>query len=154
MCRLLSSIVVCLLPLSVFCQNLSIYRVNESVDQTTRRVIGVIKSNNLLYFETVSHDSIAAVRGVQMDPINEILFEDPRLSTELIKCQPTTALDLPLKILVWEEEGDVYLGFIDPKFMKKRFMLNNCEDLVNQVARVLIKVVVDTIKLNSSLNGG
>ena len=52
-------------------------------------------------------------------------YFDPTNQQWWVKCRPTTALDMPLKILVWEEYDDVYIGFIDPKFMKKRFMLND-----------------------------
>lgn len=54
-------------------------------------------------------------------------------------------LELPLKILVWEENS-VYIGFIGPKFMKKRFMLNDCEETVDEMGKLLIKVVIDTLK--------
>ncbi len=127
-------------------QTLSVYKSDISVIETTDTMVEVIKENDLLFFETVEHDKIALDRGIEMDLIREVLFEHPLLTTELIQCQPTTALDLPLKILVWEENGDVYIGFIDPKFMKKRFMLNGCEETVDEMGKLLIRVVVETLK--------
>ncbi|MCP4459752.1 MAG: DUF302 domain-containing protein [Cytophagales bacterium] len=131
---------------TVFGQTLSVYKSEISVEETTEILIEVIRENELIFFETVAHDKIALERGVEMDLTREVLFEDADLTTSLIQCQPTTALDLPLKVLVWEENEDVYIGFIDPKFMKKRFMLTNCEETVDEMGKLLIKVVVDTLK--------
>jgi len=132
--------------LSVWSQTLSVYKSEMDVLGTTNKIEEVIKSYELIFFETVAHDLIAAERGVELGLTREILFEDPDLTTSLIKCQATTALDLPLKILVWEENEDVYVGFIDPKFMKKRFMLSGCEDTVDDMGKLLVKVVVDSMR--------
>ena len=144
--RTICTILLSVSVLSLWGQTLSVYKSDMDVVETTRVIEEVIKSHDLIFFETVAHDLIAAERGVELDLTREILFEDPDLTTALIKCQATTALDLPLKILVWEENGDVYIGFIDPKFMKKRFMLNGCEETVDEMGRLLIKVVVDSLR--------
>lgn len=144
--RTIQTILLTVISLSVYSQTLSVYRSEKSVEETTDLLVEVVKKSSLIFFETVEHDKIAKERGVELGETREILFEHAGLTTALIQCQPTTALDLPLKILVWEENGDVYMGFIDPKFMKKRFMLNGCEETVDEMGRLLIKVVVDTLK--------
>jgi uncharacterized protein (DUF302 family) len=127
-------------------QTLSIYKSSESVVQSTSVVESIIKKMGLVYFETVSHDKIAAERGVKIGQMREILFEDGGLSSSLLECQPTTALDLPLKILIWEENGDVYVAFMDPRFMKKRFMLSGCEEIVDKMGELLSHIVVDAMR--------
>jgi uncharacterized protein (DUF302 family) len=144
--KLLLTGLLCLLTLGLKAQTLSIYKSDKSVEETTAVIEGIIKKMHLVYFETVPHDKIAAKRGVTISPMREILFEDAGMSTALIECQPTTALDLPLKVLVWEENGDVYLAFVDPRFMKKRFMLTGCEELVDDMGALLSKVVVDSMR--------
>lgn len=132
------------IPLSA--QNLTIYKSNISVDKTTEKLVSVIKEQGLIFFETVSHDKIAADRGKEIAPIRSVLFEDPDLTTDLIVCQPTTALDLPLEILVWEEYEDVYIGFVDPKFMKKRFMVLGCDETIDKMSKLMIKVTNDVLR--------
>ena len=131
-------------------QTLSVYKSELSVDKTTELLEKVIKDSGLIFFETVAHDKIAAERGVEMNEIREVLFENADLTTSLIQCQPTTALDLPLKILVWEENEDVYIGFIDVKFMKKRFMLSGCEEIVDDMGKLMVRVVIDTLRATRS----
>lgn len=129
-----------------YAQTLSIYQSTKSVEQSTAIIEANIKKSGLVYFETVSHDAIAAERGVKIGQMREVLFEDGGLTTSLIECQPTTALDLPLKILIWEENGDVYIAYMDPRFMKKRFMLSGCEEIVDKMGDLLARVVVDAMR--------
>ncbi|WP_258104825.1 DUF302 domain-containing protein [Marinoscillum sp. MHG1-6] len=127
-------------------QNLTIYRSSLSVDETVTKIEGIIKSHDLKFFETVNHDAIAKERGKEIPPTRSILFEDPDLTTQLISCQPTTALDLPLEILVWEEYGDVYIGFMDPKFMTKRFMVSGCDETITSMTRLMVRVANEAIR--------
>ncbi|MEQ8549900.1 MAG: DUF302 domain-containing protein [Cyclobacteriaceae bacterium] len=98
------------------------------------------------YIETISYDKTLIDAGHKIDPTKSVLFEDPNLSAQLIGCQQTSVLDLPLKILVWEEHKDVYIGFIDPKFMKKRFLLVGCDDIVEALTKLMVRVTNDTIR--------
>lgn len=137
---------VILASLSVDAQNMTIYRSPRSVDETVDRLVEIIKNKKLAYFETVAHDKVAAEYGVEIPPTRMILFEDPNLMIELVSCRQTTALDLPMKILVWEENEDVYIGFFDPKVMKKRFMLQECDDIITSMSRLKIRVVNEALK--------
>ena len=127
-------------------QQLTTYKSDMSVDETTKRLVASIKQKKLVYFETVSHDSVANEYGVKIPPTRMVLFEDPNLMIELVSCRQTTALDLPMKILVWEENEDVYVGFFDPKVMKKRFMLHECDDIITSMSRLKLRIVNEVLK--------
>ncbi len=129
-----------------YSQNLSIYKSKKGVEETSEALVQLIKERGLEYFETVSHDKLAKDRGIDIAPTRVIMFEDSELTSKLITCQQTTALDLPLKILVWEENEDVYIGFIDPSDMEKRFMLNDCHDSVVAMSRLMIRLVTDVMR--------
>ena len=128
-------------------QNLTVYRSEKTVDETVDKLIAIIEEDSeLIYFETVSHDEIAKERGLELPPTRSILFEEPDLTTSLLLCQPTAALDLPLEIIVWEEYEDVYIGFMDPKFMKRRFMITDCDEVITQLTGVMTKVTMDALR--------
>ncbi len=136
-----------LLVISVsYSQNLSIYKSKKGVEETTQALVQLIKDRGLVFFETVSHEEIAKERGIVIPPTKVILFEDSELTSKLITCQQTTALDLPLKILIWEENEDVYIGFINPSDMEKRFMLNDCHDTIEALSRLMIRLVTDVMR--------
>lgn len=133
---------------ALYSQNLTVYKSTLSVNKATEKLVSIIKEEGLIFFETVNHDKIAADRGVKLAPIRSVLFEDPDLTTTLIACQPTTALDLPLEILVWEEYEEVYIGFIDPKFMRKRFMVLGCDDTIDAMSKLMIRLTNDVLRVD------
>ena len=129
-----------------FSQQMTVYKSKYSVDETVDQIVATINQKKLVHFETVNHDQVAAEYGVTIPPTRIILFEDPNLMIELVSCRQTTALDLPMKILVWEENSDVYIGFFDPKVMKKRFMLQQCDDIISSMSLLKVRIVNEVIK--------
>lgn len=127
-------------------QNLTIYRSTMSVDETANKLVELIAESDLVYFETVFHDEIASKRNLEIPPTRVVIFEDPDLVTRLIKCNQTTALEMPLKMLIWEENEDVYVGFVDPKLMSKRFLLEGCDDVLEDLARLMVKLASNVIR--------
>lgn len=127
-------------------QNLTIFKSEASVEVTADQLESVMDSLGLAIFDKVVHDEIVRARGVQIAPTQSLLFEDPDLTAQIIQCQQTTALDLPMEILVWEENGDVYIGFIDPKFMKKRFLIMGCDETLEAMSRLMIRIVNDALR--------
>lgn len=127
-------------------QNMTVYKSKASVEATTQLLEKVIKSNGYKYFETVSHDQIAAMDGSPISPTKVILFEDTSLSSRIIQCEQTAALDLPIKILIWEESGDVYIGYFDPILMRRRFLIDGCDDALKQMSGMVSKVVNECLK--------
>ncbi|XOV94517.1 MAG: DUF302 domain-containing protein [Bacteroidota bacterium] len=135
-----------LLASASFGQNLSIYKSRRDVRETTLAIVKMIQDRGLQFLDTVSYENVARERGVDVGPTKVVTFDSSDLTNELITCQQTAALDLPLKILVWEENEDVYIGFINPTDMEKRFMLNNCTDTVDALNRLMIRLVTDVMR--------
>ena len=84
--------------------------------------------------------------GAAVDSLIVIAFEDPQLTEELLACEPTAALDLPQKIIVWSENGDVYIGFMDAYFMKRRFLIRDCEETIQAMTRLSLRIINETIR--------
>ncbi len=126
---------------------LSIYKSEKDVVRTTQIIEEIIKRERFDFFSrrfpTIRSQRKGELRYPQCE---RFFFEDGDLTTSLIECQPTTALDLPLKILVWEEHGDVYLAYIDPQFMKKRFMLQGCEEIIDDMGKLLARLTIDATR--------
>ncbi|MFY0686823.1 MAG: DUF302 domain-containing protein [Cyclobacteriaceae bacterium] len=127
-------------------QNLTVYRSKVSVQTTTDKLVEIIEKKNLIFFETVSHHAIASERGMDIDSTNVVLFEDPVLTSQLIGCSQTAALDLPMKIMVFEEHGDIYIGYVDPQLMRRRFLINGCHETLNQMTSLMVRVVNETLR--------
>ncbi len=127
-------------------QNLTVFRSEWSVLQTTDRVQRNIHEQQLSLLETSSTFNMTDSEGAPVDSVVVVSFEDPRVTAEILACEPTAVLDLPQKIVIWRENGDVYMGFMDPYFMKKRFLILECEEPIERLSRHVLKVVNNTIK--------
>ena len=108
---------------------------NHSVDQSVDRIKGILESKGITLFALVDHSGEAAKVGMAMPPTKLLIFGSPKAGTPLMLAAPSIAIDLPLKILVWEDaQGKVWLSYNDPEYLKERHGLP--QNLVPNIAVV------------------
>jgi len=96
----------------------------HSVDQTVEKLKAMLQAKGVTLFALVDHSGEAARAGMDMPPTKLLIFGDPKAGTPLMLAAPSIALDLPLKILVWEAtDGKVWLSYNDPAWLKERHAL-------------------------------
>jgi uncharacterized protein (DUF302 family) len=114
----------------------------HSVDQTVDRLKAILKSKRITLFAVIDHSGEAKKVGMKMRPTKLLIFGSPKAGTPLMLAAPSIALDLPLKILVWEDgKGKVWLSYNSPEYLKERHGLP--KDLVHNIA------VVETLAANA-----
>jgi uncharacterized protein (DUF302 family) len=92
-----------------------------SVDETVARLQALLQEKGIKVFCLVDHSGEAAAAGLTMRPTKLLIFGNPKAGTPLMVDAPSTALDLPLKILVAEtESGKTILFWNDPAWLQKR----------------------------------
>ena len=96
-------------------------RGTDSVDVCLTRLEAAVAQRGLTVFARIDFAADAAAAGLVLRPIRLLLFGNPRAGTPLIVAAPTVALDLPLKVLVWEaEDGTVWVGYNRPEYLVDR----------------------------------
>jgi uncharacterized protein (DUF302 family) len=94
---------------------------NYSVDETVARLLALLQEKGIKLFALVDHSGEAAAAGLTMRPTKLLIFGNPKAGTPLMVAAPSTAIDLPLKILVAEtESGKTLLFWNDPVWLEKR----------------------------------
>jgi uncharacterized protein (DUF302 family) len=97
----------------------------HSVEQTVERLETILRSNGITVFAVVDHSGEAASVGMKMRPTNLLIFGNPKAGTPLMLAAPSIAIDLPLKILVWEDAGGkVWVSYNSPQYLMKRHRLS------------------------------
>ena len=92
-----------------------------SVDETVNRLQTLLKEKGIKLFCLVDHSGEAIAAGLQMRPTKLLIFGNPKGGTPLMLAAPSTALDLPLKILVAEDPaGQILLSWNDPTWLQQR----------------------------------
>src|SRR5712671_3085360 len=99
-------------------------RSNYSVDATLERLKSALQAKGVTIFAVVDHSGEAEKVGLKMPPTKLVIFGSPKAGTPLMLAAPSIAIDLPLKILVWEDDqGEVWLSYNSPDYLKQRHSL-------------------------------
>jgi uncharacterized protein (DUF302 family) len=115
---------------------------NHSVDETVDRLTAILKSKGITLFAVIDHSGEAAKVGMKMPPTKLVIFGSPKAGTPLMLAAPSIAIDLPLKILVWEDaQGKVWVSYNSAEYLKERHGLP--PELVKNIA--VVSVLADKI---------
>jgi uncharacterized protein (DUF302 family) len=105
------------------------------VDETVDKLKTSLREKGISLFALVDHSGEATKVGMKMRNTKLLIFGNPKGGTPLMLAAPSIALDLPLKILVAEDEtGKVTLSYNSPAYLRERHGLSS--DLVQNIAIV------------------
>lgn len=76
---------------------------NHSVDETAEKLQAILRAKGIALFALVDHSGEAAKAGMKMRSTKLLIFGNPKAGTPLMQASPSIAIDLPLKILIWED---------------------------------------------------
>jgi uncharacterized protein (DUF302 family)/uncharacterized membrane protein YidH (DUF202 family) len=108
---------------------------NHSVDQTVEKLKNILQAKGVTLFALVDHSGEAEKAGMKMPPTKLLIFGSPKAGTPLMLAAPSIAIDLPLKILVWQDpQGKTWLSYNSPDYLKDRHSLPS--DLLQNIAVV------------------
>jgi uncharacterized protein (DUF302 family) len=108
---------------------------NHSVDETAEKLQAILRAKGIALFALVDHSGEAAKVGMKMRPTKLLIFGNPKAGTPLMQASPSIAIDLPLKILIWEDAaGKVWVSYNSPTYLRERHHLP--EELERNIAVV------------------
>lgn len=105
---------------------------NQSVDQTVQRLEAILQAKGVKLFALIDHSGEAGKAGMRMPPTKLLIFGNPKAGTPLMIARPSIAIDLPLKILAWEDaDGKTQISYNSPVYLQSRHGLP--EDLAQNI---------------------
>jgi uncharacterized protein (DUF302 family) len=94
---------------------------HHTVDETVARLRSLLEAKGVTLFALVDHSGEAEKAGLKMRPTKLLIFGNPAGGTPVMLAAPGIAIDLPLKILVWEDAlGKVWLSWNTPEYLAHR----------------------------------
>jgi uncharacterized protein (DUF302 family) len=97
---------------------------NHSVDETVEKLKGILQAKGVTLFALIDHSGEAEKVGIKMRPTRLLIFGSPKAGTPLMLAAPRSAIDLPLKILIWEDaQGKVWVTYNSPVYLQERHSL-------------------------------
>jgi uncharacterized protein (DUF302 family) len=94
---------------------------NHSVEQIVEKLRNILQSKGVTLFALVDHSGEAQKVGMKMPPTKLLIFGSPKAGTPLMLAAPSSAIDLPLKILIREDEhGKVWVSYNSTEYLQQR----------------------------------
>jgi len=94
---------------------------NHSVDETVEKLKGILNAKGVTLFALIDHSSEAEKAGMKMRPTKLLIFGSPKAGSPVMLAAPSIAIDLPLKVLVWEDiSGKAWVAYNSPHYLQER----------------------------------
>jgi uncharacterized protein (DUF302 family) len=105
---------------------------------TVQRLQAEIEKRGATIVATVDHAAAAKKSGLELRPTTVIIFGNPALGTPLMQGQQTAGLDLPLRVLIWEDaSGKVQIGYWPPSRITDAHGIGNLDEVTNKITAAL-----------------
>jgi len=102
-----------------------------SVAETAARFNEVVAAKDMKVFAVINHSGEAHEAGLDLPETKVIIFGNPGAGTLVMEAAPLVALELPLKVLIWEDEGRTRVSYTAPGALAERYGL--CADLARML---------------------
>jgi uncharacterized protein (DUF302 family) len=94
------------------------------VEETVSRLTALISERGMKLFAVVDHSGEAEAAGLELRDTKVVMFGNPRAGTPIMADAPLAALDLPLKVLVWDDGGQTKISYAPPGALAQRYGLS------------------------------
>jgi uncharacterized protein (DUF302 family) len=92
-----------------------------SVPDTVARLSTLITEKGINLFGVIDHSGEAHAAGLELRDTKVVIFGSPKGGTPVMQAHPLVALDLPLKVLVWDDDGQTKLTYTAPAALAARY---------------------------------
>jgi uncharacterized protein (DUF302 family) len=94
---------------------------NHSVDDTLAKLRSFLEKKGIAVFALIDHSGEATKVGMKMRPTKLLVFGNPKGGTPLMIAAPSIAIDLPVKILIWQDDQEnVWVSYNTPEYLAER----------------------------------
>ena len=121
---------------------------NLSFKKTVEKIISLIKEKEFTIFGSIDHAAEATKQGLELHPTELIIFGNPKIGTILMQDQQACGIDLPVKILVWEDaSGKVWLSYNTLSNLKTKHQLTEKSNgILQKIEGVVAEICINASK--------
>ena len=108
---------------------------------TVDRLVEAIDAKGLTVFARIDHAAAAREAGMELAAEEVVLFGSPRVGTPLMQTDPSVGVELPLRILIWQNGDGAMLGHRDPRELAREYDLQPHHQTLERMAALLDELV-------------
>jgi uncharacterized protein (DUF302 family) len=113
----------------------------HNVPETMDRFENAARDAGLTVFARIDHGEQAGNAGLGLRPTQLLIFGSPKVGTHLMQSTQRIGIDLPLKVLVWEDgEGKVWLGYLPVAILLQRYAIADRPKIQTKMTGLLAKL--------------
>jgi uncharacterized protein (DUF302 family) len=105
--------------------------------QVEARLREALDAHGLQLFARIDHATGARKAGVELNPNVLLIFGNTSVGTPLMQADPRVGVELPLRMLIWEDGGGTHVGYLDPRELADRYGLDGQQQTLERQAAVL-----------------
>ncbi len=94
------------------------------VPETVGRLTDLIAARGMKVFAVIDQSAAAREVGLELRETTLVIFGSPAGGTPVMVAAPLAALDLPLKVLIWADEGQTNVTYYAPSSIADRHHLS------------------------------
>lgn len=111
---------------------------NHDVATTVDRLETIVSEKGITVMARVDHAENAEKVGMELRPTQLLIFGNPKLGTTLMQENQQIGLDLPMKVLVWEDgDGQVWIAYMEPEELAEEHGIDDDHEVVKKLAEAL-----------------
>jgi uncharacterized protein (DUF302 family) len=110
---------------------------------TVSRLIEAIRNRGLTVFGQIDHAAAASEAGLELAAEEVVVFGNPRVGTPLMQSDPRVGVELPLRMLVWEDRAGTLLGYNDPLELAARYDVEQHRATLEMMSALLAALAAD-----------
>ena len=116
-------------------QGLRVLPSRHNAVETLERLEAVIARQGMAVLARIDHGAAAEKVDLELRPTVVVFFGNPRAGTPAMRATPTLAIDLPLRMLIWQDEKGTWLAYNEPGWLFRRHGIidDGTADVMNDV---------------------
>lgn len=112
----------------------------SDVAMTADKLVAAVEEAGAIVVARVDHAANAQKADMELEPTTLVIFGNPKIGTPIIAANRKAALDLPVKVLIWQQDGATMVGYLDPESLKARHGVEGADESFKMMAGALDKL--------------
>lgn len=111
-----------------------------SVEKTADKLVAAVEKAGAKVFARVDHSAGAQSIDAELEDMTLVMFGNPKIGTPLLQANPRVGLDLPNRVLIWDDDGQTRIGYLDPAELRQRYNVEGADQAFETMTGALGKL--------------
>lgn len=118
----------------------------SGVADTVAKLTAAVENAGAKVFAVVDH--AAGAKSVDMPIPDEtlVIFGNPKIGTPIIAANPRAGIDLPIRVLIWDDGGTTKVGYVDPEELVAEYGVDSAGEAIKMMTGALDKLTAKAVE--------